>query len=216
MYETPSTAIVAELTEDYDERTRLLSLRYMFGWAGGLTMAFLMWHYFMVEYGVTGHLTFETYGLVGSLAMLGAILLSAGGLHRQIPHLHQPPPRQRFRARPDRQPGGRDVVEPQLPVAVHGRAVRRGRRRCGDEFRHLHQQLLLGVLAGAGELDRAVVVHLGGARGGESRRWSRSASTRRRPPSVSMRYRSSGAPRRSCCGCSSGFRRTTRRGCFRS
>ena len=35
-YETPSTAIVAELTEDYDERTRLLSLRYLFGWAGGL------------------------------------------------------------------------------------------------------------------------------------------------------------------------------------
>jgi len=97
MYETPSTAIVAELTEDYDERTRLLSLRYMFGWAGGLTMAFLMWHYFMVKYGVTGHLTFEIYGLVGSLAMVSAILLSAGGLHRQIPHLHQPPPRQRFR-----------------------------------------------------------------------------------------------------------------------
>ena len=51
----------------------------------------------MVKYGVTGHLTFETYGLVGSLAMVSAILLSAGGLHRQIPHLHQPPPRQRFR-----------------------------------------------------------------------------------------------------------------------
>jgi glycoside/pentoside/hexuronide:cation symporter, GPH family len=97
IYETPSTAIVAELTEDYDERTRLLSLRYMFGWAGGLTMAFLMWHYFMVTYGVTGHVTYESYGLVGSIAMVTAILLSAGGLHRQIPHLHQPPPRQRFR-----------------------------------------------------------------------------------------------------------------------
>ena len=57
MYETPSSALVAELTPDYDERTRLLSLRYMFGWAGGLTMAFLMWHYFMVKYGVTGRMT---------------------------------------------------------------------------------------------------------------------------------------------------------------
>ena len=96
-YETPSTAIVAELTEDYDERTRLLSLRYMFGWVGGLAMAFLMWHYFMVKYGVTGNVTYEAYGALGSVAMLLAILLSAGGLHSQIPHLHQPPPRQRFR-----------------------------------------------------------------------------------------------------------------------
>ena len=95
-YETPSTAIVAELTEDYDERTRLLSLRYLFGWAGGLSMAFLMWHYFMVKYGVNGHLTYEVYGTVGSVAMLGAILLSSVGLHHQIPHLHQPPPRQSF------------------------------------------------------------------------------------------------------------------------
>lgn len=97
IYETPSTAIVAELTEDYDERTRLLSLRYMFGWAGGLTMAFLMWRYFMVEYGVTGHTTFEAYGAVGAVVMFAAVALSAGGLHREIPHLHQPPPRQRFR-----------------------------------------------------------------------------------------------------------------------
>src|SRR5262245_46882902 len=59
-YETPSTAIVAELTGDYDERTRLLSLRYMFGRAGGLAMAFLMWQFFMVEFGVTGHRTYET------------------------------------------------------------------------------------------------------------------------------------------------------------
>ena len=95
-YETPSTAIVAELTEDYDERTRLLSLRYMFGWAGGLGMAFLMWQFFITEFGVTGRTTYETYGFVGSIVMLFAIVLSAGGLHHQIPHLHQPPPRQAF------------------------------------------------------------------------------------------------------------------------
>jgi Na+/melibiose symporter-like transporter len=99
IYETPSTAIVAELTEDYDERTRLLSLRYMFGWIGGLTMSFLMWRYFMVEYGVTGATTYEVYGTLGAAAMLVAILLSAGGLHHQIPHLHQPPPRQAFSLR---------------------------------------------------------------------------------------------------------------------
>ena len=37
-YEIPSAALAAELTTEYDERTRLLSYRYLFGWAGGLAM----------------------------------------------------------------------------------------------------------------------------------------------------------------------------------
>ena len=37
-YEIPATALVAELTEDYDERTEMMSFRYFFGWWGGLTM----------------------------------------------------------------------------------------------------------------------------------------------------------------------------------
>jgi GPH family glycoside/pentoside/hexuronide:cation symporter len=97
LYEIPSTAIVAELTENYDERTRLLSLRYMFGWFGGLVMAFLMWRVFMVEYGVNAARTFEVYGAVGALAMLLAITLSSVGLHSHIPHLRKPPPRQTYR-----------------------------------------------------------------------------------------------------------------------
>ena len=49
LYEIPSTSIVAELTEDYDERTRLLSYRYMFGWYGGLTMGTLAWGVFLKD-----------------------------------------------------------------------------------------------------------------------------------------------------------------------
>jgi len=97
LYEIPSTAIVAELTENYDERTRLLSLRYMFGWIGGLTMAFLMWRVFMVNYGVTERTTFEVYGTVGAVGMLIAIGTSSAGLHGHIPHLRKPPPRQSYR-----------------------------------------------------------------------------------------------------------------------
>ena len=37
-YEIPSAALAAELTTEYDERTRLLSYRYLFGWIGGLAM----------------------------------------------------------------------------------------------------------------------------------------------------------------------------------
>ena len=38
-YEIPATALVAELTDNYDERTKLMSFRYFFAWWGGLTMA---------------------------------------------------------------------------------------------------------------------------------------------------------------------------------
>ncbi|MFN3452374.1 MAG: MFS transporter, partial [Sphingorhabdus sp.] len=36
MCEVPSIALVPELTGDYDERTRLMRYRFLFGWAGGL------------------------------------------------------------------------------------------------------------------------------------------------------------------------------------
>ena len=94
LYETPSTALTAELTDDYDERTRLLSLRYFFGWWGGLTVAVLAYQVLLPSGG--GQLAapgYRTYGVVGSLIMLAAILASALGTHREIPRLRQPPAR---------------------------------------------------------------------------------------------------------------------------
>jgi Na+/melibiose symporter-like transporter len=94
LYETPSTALVAELTDDYDERTRLLSLRYFFGWWGGLTVAVLAYQVLLPAGG--GQLAapgYRTYGVVGSAIMLVAILASALGTHREIPRLCQPPAR---------------------------------------------------------------------------------------------------------------------------
>ena len=93
LYEIPSTGIVAELTEDYDERTRILSLRYMFGWIGGLLMALLMWGVLMVDFGVESQTSFKVYGFVGSIAMFVAIVASSVGLHGHIPHLRKPPVR---------------------------------------------------------------------------------------------------------------------------
>ena len=97
VYEIPSAAIVAELTDDYDERTRLLSLRYMFGWLGGLTMSFLMWNYFMDKYGINGATAYEEYGVVAVVLMVIAILGSSAGLHKNIPQFHKPPVRQSHR-----------------------------------------------------------------------------------------------------------------------
>ena len=61
--EVPSVAILPELTQDYDERTSLMRLRYLFAWAGGLLMLFL-------AYGVV--LVSDKEGEVGQLLALGA------------------------------------------------------------------------------------------------------------------------------------------------
>jgi len=97
-YEIPSAALAAELTTEYDERTRLLSYRYLFGWAGGLAMFGLALAVFLkptAEYPV-GQLNPEGYAHYGMFAgglMLVAILVTSIGTHRQIPYLRDPPQR---------------------------------------------------------------------------------------------------------------------------
>jgi Na+/melibiose symporter-like transporter len=103
-YEIPSSSLVAELTDDYDERTSMLSYRYFFGWWGGLTMALVA--YFVLlrstpEYPV-GQLNpagWRSYGIVSACVMVFAILVSAIGTHRHIPYLKQPPEKRPFSAR---------------------------------------------------------------------------------------------------------------------
>jgi Na+/melibiose symporter-like transporter len=95
-YEIPSAALAAELTTEYDERTRLLSYRYLFGWAGGLAMYGLALAVFLkptARYSV-GQLNPEGYAHYGIFAgglMLFAILVTSIGTHRQIPYLRDPP-----------------------------------------------------------------------------------------------------------------------------
>lgn len=100
-YEVPSSALVAELTDDYHERTKLLSFRYSFGWWGGLTMAVLAYAVFLQpdsthSVGVLNPDGYRRYGLAASCIMLGAILVSALGTHRYIPYLRQPPARRQI------------------------------------------------------------------------------------------------------------------------
>lgn len=95
LYSIPSNALVAELTDDYDERTALVGWRHLFGWAGGL--AFLQVGYrvfFRAREGMPdGRLDAAAYGgfaLVGATAMAVAILACALGTHRLIPTLATP------------------------------------------------------------------------------------------------------------------------------
>jgi Na+/melibiose symporter-like transporter len=103
-YEIPSSALVSELTDHYDERTSMLSYRFFFGWWGGLTMAVAAYFVFLratAKYPV-GQLNlvgWHHYGTAAAIIMFFAIVLSTMGLHPQIPYLQQPPPKQRFSTR---------------------------------------------------------------------------------------------------------------------
>lgn len=97
-FEVPSSALSAELTGDYDERTSLFSYRYFFGWIGGTLMATVALAVFLVptetiSNGLLNQAGYETYSVVASVLILISILVTALGTHRHIPHFKAPPPK---------------------------------------------------------------------------------------------------------------------------
>ncbi|MCR9260255.1 MAG: MFS transporter [Pseudomonadaceae bacterium] len=101
LYEIPSSALVAEMTTDYDERTSMLSYRYFFGWSGGTLMSFFALTFLLVPTAAisNGMFNIEGYGQMGLVAasvMFFAIMISALGTHGFIPYLNAPPPKERM------------------------------------------------------------------------------------------------------------------------
>ena len=98
VYEIPSAALIAELTDDYDERTSYLSYRFFFGWIGGLTMSILAFAVFLQrtpdfpvgQLNVGGY---ANYGMVAAALIFFAILLSSIGTHSAIRDVKARPPR---------------------------------------------------------------------------------------------------------------------------
>ena len=91
-YEVPSQALTPELTQDYDERTRITAYRYLFGWIGGLVVLVLAYRVFLVPSAAypNGLLNADGYHRLAwaSVAMmLVAIIASAAGTHREIGRL---------------------------------------------------------------------------------------------------------------------------------
>ena len=96
-YDVPSTALAAELTQDYDARTSLMSIRYFFAWFGGLSIQILLFRYLLVPteeipIGVFNVGGWNTYGLIAAICIFGAVLVCAAGTHSHIPNLKAPPP----------------------------------------------------------------------------------------------------------------------------
>jgi Na+/melibiose symporter-like transporter len=97
-YEVPSSALAAELSQGYDERTSLLSYRYFFAWIGGLALYLVTFTLLLVPdahhaVGQTNPVGFARYGELASVLMFAAILISAAGTHRHIPSFRVPPRR---------------------------------------------------------------------------------------------------------------------------
>jgi Na+/melibiose symporter-like transporter len=98
LYEIPSSALVAEITDDYDERTNMLTYRSFFGWTGGTLMAtattlLLLVPTDEISNGMFNVEGFNKMGLLGASLMFLVIISSALGTHGFIPNLKAPPPR---------------------------------------------------------------------------------------------------------------------------
>lgn len=102
-YETPSSALAPELTEDYDQRSSLLSFRYFFGWCGGNAMTvgsfLLLFPAFAtpaIPNGQFNRDAYQVYGIVASVLIFVAIVVSAAGTHSRIVQLKPPPPQRKL------------------------------------------------------------------------------------------------------------------------
>ncbi|HEY1961283.1 MAG TPA: MFS transporter [Rhizomicrobium sp.] len=94
-YEIPSSALVPELTEDYDQRTSFLGYRLFFAWYGGMTMYALAFLVFLTpdrthKVGQLNAAGYSHYGITAAIIMFIAIVISAAGTHKFIPLLRVP------------------------------------------------------------------------------------------------------------------------------
>jgi glycoside/pentoside/hexuronide:cation symporter, GPH family len=93
MFDVPVRTLVAELTPDYDERTRLASLPTSVSWFTGSIMTIAMYAIWLKD--SAGHVNGQTNiagyreaAVVCGAVVLVSLLFSTLGLHPEIPHLH--------------------------------------------------------------------------------------------------------------------------------
>lgn len=99
-YETPSAALAAELTQDYNERSSLLGWRYYFGWSGGNIMTVVSFGLIFAAYSTDAYPngqfnpeSYRVYALIACAIIFTAIIVSSLGTHHRIKDLPQAPPK---------------------------------------------------------------------------------------------------------------------------
>ncbi len=102
-YETPSSALAAELSDDYVERSSLISFRSYFSWTGGNAVTVFMFFILFpvmatdaISDGRFNRASYEIMGVAASVLILVAILVSVFGTRSRIQYLKQPPPPRRI------------------------------------------------------------------------------------------------------------------------
>jgi glycoside/pentoside/hexuronide:cation symporter, GPH family len=112
MYEIPSSALTAELTPDYDQRTLLQAHRWFFGVLGGALGSLSLQVFFVGSHGVLYRAGYARWGLAASVVIFTFILVSALGTQRRVRDL---PPR----PAPPRQSLGQAAREIRATLANH-------------------------------------------------------------------------------------------------
>ena len=74
LFEIPNSALVAEMTEDYDERTSILSYRFFFGWVAGTVIGFYALTYLLVPTDTIANGLFNIAGF-GEMGLTAAIVI---------------------------------------------------------------------------------------------------------------------------------------------
>ncbi len=103
-FEVPNSAMVAELSRGYDQRTALSGMRITFGWIGGVAMAVVAYVVFLVptddiSNGLLNGQGYRDFAVLGALVMVISMLVSAMGTHKLISRLPQPKHQSRHGAR---------------------------------------------------------------------------------------------------------------------
>lgn len=106
LYELPSAALTPELTDDYDQRTSLLTWRYFFGYVGGLGIGSLLFFVLLrptaaYPVGQLNPAGYNQLGLIGAVLIFVSILLCAAGTQDRVKYARQA------------------AVEPRKPLTVH-------------------------------------------------------------------------------------------------
>ncbi len=91
----PWSALAAEFSNDYIERTSIITYRYMVGWTGGVIFNLLAWSYLFPNSeaypaGQLNPASYPVFGLVVGVLVIAWSLISSLGTRKEIPYLLQP------------------------------------------------------------------------------------------------------------------------------